>query len=130
MCNDGSTDGTEAILAENGVYYINNGVKQGKGASIRHLFREAMKLDPEIIITMGADYQHDPSDIPKFVEEIRRNRSDIVVGSRFLPGSNTNISMFRLFGLTIINMLQRILLKCNVRDTQSGFRALRARGSF
>lgn len=123
VCNDGSTDNTDYVLKNINVKHICNSEKKGKGASIRELFREAEKYDPDIIITMDADYQHDPSDIPKFIKEIRENGSSLVIGSRFVKGSETDISRLRLIGLILVNNLQRLLLKCKVRDIQSGYRA-------
>jgi glycosyltransferase involved in cell wall biosynthesis len=123
VCNDGSTDRTGEILSESNILHINNKINIGKGASMRALFKEAVKYKPEIIITIDADYQHDPMDIPKLVEEIRSGKSDLVIGSRFVEGSKTDISLFRLIGLNFINMVQRLLFNCKVKDTQSGFRA-------
>ena len=123
VCDDGSIDNTSNLIRDSGSILIKNNDKMGKGYTLRALFREAVKLDPDVIITLDGDNQHDPLDLPVFLNEVAKNDCDIVVGSRFVAGSNTDISRLRLFGLTVINTLQRILTGCAVKDSQSGFRA-------
>ena len=123
VCNDGSIDNTSEVVGKTQAILISQKKKMGKGFTLRTLFREAIKLDPEVIITLDADNQHNPSDIPVLLEEIMRNGSDIVVGSRFVKGAHTDIPRLRLFGLNVINFLQNALTNCSVKDSQSGFRA-------
>ena len=123
VCNDGSSDNTANIVSKLGVCLIHNSKRKGKGNALRTLFKEALKYDPEIIITIDADGQHNPSDIPKLIKPLMSGESDIVVGSRFLDNSNTNISFIRSVGLRIINFLQKSLFHNQVKDSQSGFRA-------
>ena len=123
VCNDGSIDNTSEVVKKTQATLLSQEKKMGKGFTLRTLFREAIKLDPEVIITLDADNQHNPSDIPVLLKEIMRNGSDIVVGSRFVKGAHTDISKWRLFGLNVINYLQNALTNCSVIDSQSGFRA-------
>ena len=123
VCDDGSTDSTSKMIRKNGAIILRNPRKMGKGYSLRCLFKEAIKYDPQMIITLDADGQHDPSDIPKFFAPILFDEYDFVVGSRFVPGSWTDISYVRKFGLRIINLLHNIFLKYPYSDAQCGFRA-------
>ena len=123
VCNDGSSDRTGEIVLKFGVDLINNPKRSGKGNALRSLFKEAIKFDPDIIITLDADGQHDTSNIPRLLNPIIFDESDVVIGSRFLKDSVTDISLLRSIGLRIINFLHDFLFRSQVKDTQSGFRA-------
>lgn len=123
ICDDGSVDGTPEVISNLHFNYFSHSKNLGKGNALRSLFKEAINLKPDIIITIDADGQHDPSEIPKLIEPILLDEADIVVGSRFLSTSKTDISSVRSIGLRFINFLQKIFLKTNIIDSQSGFRA-------
>jgi len=125
--NDGSSDRTAEIVSKLGVNLINNPCKQGKGNALRSLFKEAVKYDPDIIISLDADGQHDPYEIPKLIKPIIFNGMDMVIGSRFLKDSITDISLLRSIGLRIINFLHFFLFSSQIEDTQSGFRSFSKR---
>jgi glycosyltransferase involved in cell wall biosynthesis len=95
----------------------------GKGATLIDLFTAAKKYDPYIVITLDADGQHDPNDIPRILEPLKKGDADLVIGSRYIRGAKTDAPLYRRFGLKIINFLSRRMIKSNVKDTQSGFRA-------
>jgi len=121
--NDGSLDKTGEIALKCGVDLIGNSKRKGKGYALRCLFKEAIKSNPDIIITIDADGQHDPNEISKLIKPIIIGQSDMVIGSRFLKDSILEMSSLRRFGSRIINVLHNILFNFQVKDTQSGFRA-------
>ncbi len=123
VCNDGSLDATADIVSKLGAILINHIKRIGKGSALRALFKEAIKYDADVIITIDADGQHDPSQIPRLLKPILLDESDIVVGSRFLKDSYTDISFIRNIGLRTLNLFQSILFRTQVTDFQSGFRA-------
>lgn len=99
----------------------------GKGFSLNMLFDFARDLDPDIVVTIDADGQHDPNEIPSLLEPILENRADLVVGSRYLKESWTDAPGYRRFGLGIINRMMGSNNGLGVKDTQSGFRAFSSR---
>ncbi len=121
VCDDGSTDLTGKIAERLGVEVIKHERNMGKGVALKDLFRAAKRYNPSIVVTLDADGQHDPNDIPRLLEPIERGEADFVIGSRFVKGAKTDAPLYRRFGLEIINFFSR---KRGVRDTQSGFRAL------
>ena len=123
VCNDGSLDTTSDIVSKLGVILINHKKRVGKGYALRALFKEAIKYDPDIIITIDADGQHDPCQIPRLLKPILLGESDMVLGSRFLKDSHTDISFIRKIGLKSLHLFQSILFNTQVIDYQSGFRA-------
>jgi len=126
VCNDGSTDMTEEIAKALGATVINHPENMGKGAAIKALFKEALKHEPDIIVCLDADGQHDPSEIPKLIQPILNGEAEMVIGSRYLGEIRTEIPFYRRIGLAIINYLTRKTSKQPIRDTQSGFRAFTA----
>ena len=128
VCDDGSTDNTLKMIRKNDAIFLRNPKKMCKGYSLLSLFKEAIKYDPQIIITLDGDGQHDPHDIPKFFAPILYDECDFVIGSRYLPGSWTDISKIRNFGLRTINILHNLLLGYPYSDSQCGFRAFGKKG--
>jgi glycosyltransferase involved in cell wall biosynthesis len=123
VCDDGSTDNTSKVIRNNGAVHLRNPKKMGKGYALQALFNEAKKYNPDIVITLDADGQHVPSDIPKFISPLFLDKCDFVIGSRFLQGSWTDISFVRNVGLKVLNLLHNIFLKYPYTDSQCGFRA-------
>ena len=123
VCDDGSTDMTGEIARALGAEVIRHERNMGKGAALKSLFARARELDPDIVVVLDADGQHDPEDIPKLVNALRERNADIVIGSRYVKGSQLEAPLYRKIGLSILNFLGRRLLKSPIKDMQSGFRA-------
>ena len=122
VCDDGSTDMTAEIAEKLGAVVVRHSRNLGYGAALNTLFREAVKLNPSCIVTIDADGQHNPSDIPKLVEPIVRGEADIVIGSRFLS-SKDNTPKYRRLGIKVITGIARKISYPQITDAQSGFRA-------
>ena len=123
VVDDGSTDDTYAKALTTGVRVIKNNRNRGKGAALKRGFIECIRYNPDIIITLDADGQHNPDDIPKLLNPIKEGTADMVIGSRYNTDSMHELPVVRGLGLSLINFLNKSLMKINVKDTQSGFRA-------
>jgi len=126
VCDDGSDDMTADIAERVGAFVIRNEHK-GKGYALTTALRYAGKFNPDIVVTLDSDGQHDPSDIPHLIKPIIENTADMVVGSRYLEGSRWDPPFYRRLGLWIINRLSRKSCNNIVKDTQCGFRAYSAK---
>jgi len=83
VIDDGSTDSTPELLAGiQGIEVITHEVNRGYGASIIEAFRYACRLNYQYMITLDADEQHSPQQIPEFVAAACT--ADIVSGSRYM----------------------------------------------
>jgi glycosyltransferase involved in cell wall biosynthesis len=122
VCDDGSGDTTVIEARNAGAKVISNPVNLGKGASLKILFNYALKLNADIVVTLDADNQHDPRQIPDLIKPIIEKKADIVIGSRYLKNSNNKAPLYRKFGLMALNFLSNGD-KVKVKDTQSGYRA-------
>ena len=120
VVDDGSTDGTGPRAEKAGARVISHASNRGKGAALRTAF-EALEPEPlDAVITLDADAQHDPGDIPLFQEAFRRSRADVIVGSRSLDF--TSMSPGRRFGNRLSSSALRIFSGLRLPDSQSGFR--------
>jgi glycosyltransferase involved in cell wall biosynthesis len=123
VCDDGSTDMTFMIAKAVGARVVRHAERQGKGEAFRTLSKEITELNPDIIVALDADGQHDPDEIPMLVKPIETGESDVVVGSRYVDGAKMGAPLYRRFGLRVINFLYNKAAGVRVEDTQSGFRA-------
>lgn len=117
VVNDGSTDNTTMIAARGKAQVLIHDNNLGYGTSINDLFHIAKVGNYDILITLDADGQHDPSEIPRFLKELKT--SDIVTGNRFM-GKN-NAPNYRKLGIKAISKFS------GIGDSQCGFRAYNKR---
>lgn len=128
VVDDGSDDETKERALEAGAKVATHETNMGYGATLRTIFQFAYVMDVDHLVTLDGDGQHDPGDIPKLVEAQRTSGADIVIGSRFADGADTDIPTYRRVGLAVVNALTNAGLRLRysspgVSDTQSGFRA-------
>jgi len=120
VCDDGSEDLTAEIAQRLGATVIRHGKNLGYGATIQSLFRYAKEMGVDVMLTLDADGQHNPEEIPKLAEPIMKGKADIVIGSRFL-GEHNDAPAYRRFGIKLITKLTN--RSSNFSDSQCGFRA-------
>jgi glycosyltransferase involved in cell wall biosynthesis len=82
VVDDGSTDDTAARAEAAGATVVRQRPNQGKGAALRAGFRHAIASGCEAVVTLDADGQHDPAEIPRFLEAHARTGADLVIGRR------------------------------------------------
>ena len=122
VCDDGSEDLTSEIAKSFNVELIQHSTNIGYGGAIKSIIKKFMESDGDVLVTFDADGQHKIDDIEKVLEPIKKNLSDIVIGSRFLE-KKTAIPNYRKAGIKAINRITNISTGKKISDTQSGFRA-------
>ena len=122
VCDDGSDDSTGLIAERLGAIVIKHVRNMGYGSAIRSLFLKARKLRASIVVTLDADGQHDPNQIPTIIKPILDKKADITIGSRFMKIREGEISRFRKIAIKTINKISGSG-GVKIADTQSGFRA-------
>lgn len=122
VVDDGSIDMTADIAERLGALVIRHPRNIGYGAALASCFKEAKRLGADILITLDADGQHDPDDIPKLLNPLLEGSADIVIGSRFI-GEVQEIPKYRRAGIKIITKLTEDAARLGIKDAQSGFRA-------
>ncbi len=117
VVDDGSNDGTGEIASAAGARVIRHPRNKGYGASLKTGIRAATT---EIVVTLDSDGQHDPEDIARLLDMLEGN--DMVVGAR---GRDSHVPALRRPGKWILNLVANYLAEAEIRDLNSGFRALR-----
>jgi len=128
VCDDGSEDLTAEIAMRLGADVIKHKRNMGYGAALRSLFNRAQELNSDVLVTLDADGQHDPSEIPNVIGPINQGLADLVIGSRFVEGfQSSEMPLYRRFGAKVITKLVNGSSRNGLRDAQSGFRAYNRR---
>jgi glycosyltransferase involved in cell wall biosynthesis len=123
VVDDGSHDNTAELAASMNAKVVRNRHNAGKGAALKRGLVECLKYNPDIVVTLDGDGQHDPADIPKLLEPIENEEADMVIGSRYGKSIvNLEVPRYRKFGLSFIDFMNKSLIRSPIRDTQSGFR--------
>lgn len=122
VCDDGSTDLTSEISEKMGACVIRHEKNRGYGGAIKSIFEKASDMDFDILVTFDADGQHRVEDINLLIKEILNEKSDLVIGSRFL-NNKQEMPKYRKIGINTITKITNTLGGTNISDSQSGFRA-------
>ncbi len=129
VVDDSSADGTADIVKIMQKKYSNilllvRSEKCGLGSAITDGFRVFLSLEniPKYVVTMDADYSHNPKDMPRLVSQTRQG-SDLVIGSRYCKGGKTvGWSYTRKVISRCANGIARSVLGLRLYDCTSGFR--------
>jgi len=118
VVDDGSKDNTYDVAKKQKVIVLGHMTNLGKGAALKTGCDFAIKQGAEKIVVLDADGQHEPKEIPRFLDALEDK--DIVFGYRRF---SKNMPWVFRFGNKAINLITRILYGINLRDTQCGYRA-------
>jgi glycosyltransferase involved in cell wall biosynthesis len=121
VIDDGSSDDTETVARRAGALVVRHIANLGVGAATTTGFRAALELNADIVVTMDADGQHDPGEIPALVECLIDGPFDVVIGSRLLMHDGMPPSRF--LANLLLNAVTFLVYGKIVSDSQSGFRA-------
>jgi len=121
VVDDGSTDGTPRSLAAiEGITLVTLSRNRGKGHALREGFRKALSMGFAYAITLDADGQHYPADIPLFLEANIKNPGCLIVGSRQLEGVERTKGSG--FANKFSNFWFTVQTGVALDDTQTGYR--------
>lgn len=121
--NDGSRDRTLDELRKTNATVIDQQPNQGKGVALRTGFRAALEGGADAVIQLDADGQHDPAEIPLFVEKHFTSAADLIIGERDFGG----MPLVRRVSNTIGRSAFSWAVGRKIRDNQSGYRLLSRR---
>ena len=120
VIDDGSSDGTAKVAKLAGATVVQHKENKGYGAAIQSILAQARARNPDILVLLDADSQHDPAEISSLTKAISEGY-DLAVGSRKLR--RQDIPAYRQIGQKVISYFTRILSGSRLSDTESGFRA-------
>jgi dolichol-phosphate mannosyltransferase len=130
VIDDSSPDGTAEIVRQKQKEYTNimlliRPAKLGLGTAITDGFRFFLSIPhkPKYIVTMDADFSHNPLELPRLLETISKAHCGIVIGSRYCKGGQiVGWPTTRKVISKTANFIAKTSLKLKMRDCTSGFR--------
>jgi len=127
IVDDNSPDGTADIVKQlqkkypQKIHLIVRKNQRGRASAGIKGHKQAIKLKPQYIVEMDADFSHNPQYIKTFLKEIKT--CDVVLGSRFVSGGqDSKRSWFRTFASILSGYVLRLILGLKLRDIGSGFK--------
>jgi UDP-N-acetylglucosamine---dolichyl-phosphate N-acetylglucosaminyltransferase len=127
VVDDGSSDRTGALAADEGVIRLRHLLNRGLGGALGTGLRAAVRLGAEVIVTFDADGQHDPNDIRRLLHPIDVGEAEVVIGSRMLDPRGMPYQ--RRMANWLANVLTYLLFGGWTTDSQSGLRAFSSRAA-
>jgi glycosyltransferase involved in cell wall biosynthesis len=124
------TDGSKSIADEfarrlSNISVIYGEERTGLGNAFHKGF-EAVPDDTDVIVTMDADLNHQPEEIPRLVAKLLSHNVDIVVGSRKVAGSTVvGAPLWKRLLSDVLNRWMKRLMATSIADQTSGFRVYR-----
>jgi len=123
VVDDGSTDDTAAVATLSGATVLSQRPNQGKGVALKTGFLKAIAEGYAAVLTLDADGQHDPAEIPKFLQAYQEQEVDLIIGARDF----SQIPPVRRVANTLGRWSFSWAVGRPVQDNQSGYRLISRR---
>jgi len=124
VVDDGSTDRTAAIARAAGAFVVRHESRRGVGAAFRDGLEASMELGADVIVTIDADGQFNPEDIPTVAGPVLRGEADFVTASRFAdPSLEPEMPAVKRWGNAMMSRWVSHLTGRTFHDVSCGFRA-------
>ena len=120
VVDDGSNDETAAVAEAAGAAIVRHTVNRGKGAALCTGFEWALQQGYQAVLTLDADGQHDPAEIPTFVSAWERGEGDLIIGYRDFD----QMPWVRRIANSTGRWALSWALRQPIRDNQSGYRLI------
>ncbi|MDP7179646.1 MAG: glycosyltransferase family 2 protein [Candidatus Woesearchaeota archaeon] len=118
VVDDGSKDRTYEVAKQEGIIVLKHIINLGKGAALKTGCDFTLKKEANKIIVLDSDNQHEPSEIPNFLNELKNK--EVILGYR---KRNNEMPFILKLGNFIINRITKLLYNVELHDTQCGYRA-------
>src|SRR5438876_4374284 len=132
VVDDGSTDGTRAVLEEmrattpetpeNRLVVLFQERNQGKGAAVR---RAVEHVTGEIALVQDADLEYDPAEYPRLMQPILDGHADVVFGSRFAGGPRRVLFFWHTVANRLLTLVSNICTNLNLTDMETCYKVFR-----
>jgi glycosyltransferase involved in cell wall biosynthesis len=121
---DGGRDRTDEVAYGAGVPALVLTENLGHGYALRVGYSLCIELGAQYCVTLDADGQNDPAEIPSMLQPLVDDEADFVVASRVLGRDTTN-DRFRKTGVRVFSWIMSAMGHTRLTDTSNGYRALR-----
>jgi dolichol-phosphate mannosyltransferase len=128
VVDDNSPDGTGKLLDEiharqPRLQVIHRPGKNGLGSAHKLGMKYARQKGYDALVTMDADFSHDPLVLPQMMRQLER--AEFVIGSRYVAGGSCEYPLSRVVLSTVANYLTRAVLSIPVHETTTAYRGFR-----
>jgi glycosyltransferase involved in cell wall biosynthesis len=123
VVDDGSTDDTATEAETAGARVIRHSTNLGKGAALKTGLRYAVSIEADFFLFLDGDGQHDPAEIPVFIDAINRSDAGLVIGNRML--NLESMPFIRRWTNRFMSWQIGQICKLPIPDSQCGFRLAR-----
>lgn len=120
IINDGSKDNTSEEARKGGATVIDHVLNSGAGGATLTGLAYARQGGYDIVATMDADGQHAPEDVLNGIKQLRRDGTDLLIGSRLIDSEG--MSKTKVLGNKGLSFITKLLFGITVTDSQSGLR--------
>jgi glycosyltransferase involved in cell wall biosynthesis len=120
VVDDGSTDKTSSLAESAGATVLRQQPNQGKGTALKAGFRYALDHGFDAVLTLDGDGQHDPDEIPKFLQAYVSKGSHLIVGQRDFA----QMPLTRRLANTVGRWFFSRAMGRYIPDNQSGYRLI------
>ena len=137
VVDDGSTDETTARASEAGATVASLPFNQGLGAALQTGYLYALREGYDFCAHLDADGQHPPAEVARLLAEVRADRADLVIGSRYrepageraedATGDDYKPTISRRIGTSVFRFFLTLATRQRFTDTTSGMRAANRR---
>ncbi|HEX5761992.1 MAG TPA: glycosyltransferase family 2 protein [Solirubrobacterales bacterium] len=141
VVDDGSSDATAAKAREAGAVVASLPFNQGLGAALQTGYLYALRRGYDFCAHLDADGQHPPAEVARLLEEVRADRADLVIGSRYREaeqrldttgddedgGVDYRATFSRRIGISVFRFFLTLATRQRFTDTTSGMRAANRR---
>jgi len=139
VVDDGSTDETATRAAGAGAIVASLPFNQGLGAALQTGYLYALREGYDLCAHLDADGQHPPAEVARLLEEVRADRADLVIGSRYrapatdgesangVGGDDYKPTISRRIGTSVFRFFLTLATRQRFTDTTSGMRAANRR---
>ena len=124
VINDCSKDNTYDIVKSNGVKCISNVFNMKYARAVQVGIKYAYQNDYDYVIQMDADGQHIASEAEKLYKAAKKEKADIVIGSRYVEDTGYPSTFFRRLGTRFFEWVIRVFCHKKITDPLSGFQCL------
>ena len=124
VVNDCSSDATEDIVNSLNVTCISHPFNIGYSGGLQTGFKYAGQHGYEYVLQFDGDGQHIAAEAKKMFEVALEQKTDIIIGSRYLADTGYESSFFRKQGSRLFSLMIRLICKIELRDPTSGLQVI------
>jgi glycosyltransferase involved in cell wall biosynthesis len=125
MVDDRSTDDTARVARSAGASVIQLPVNSGYGVALQTGLIWAHRNGAQMVVTLDADGQHEPAEIPALLRPVLAGEADLSLGSRYLnQGARYHVPLLRRLGSRLFARIASRLIRQPVTDPTTGFQAM------